>query len=87
MVNKFQILVQYRNYLKYSKLFKELGIKKYVQRIAKEDFRKNKNIKEEKEIEKLFEIGEEKLKIVKRQGTISSLYETKPSILELNPKI
>eukprot|EP01080_Neovahlkampfia_damariscottae_P000369 gene369-6783_t len=86
MVDKFQILRQYRSYLKYSKLFKELGVKKYIQRIVKQDFRKYKNTNQEREIEKLYKSGEEKLEIVKRQGTISSLYQTKPSILE-SPKL
>jgi hypothetical protein len=86
-LNRLQILQQYRNILKSSKLFQEIGIRKYIERIAREDFRKFKNLKEKSKIEEAFKRGQEKLEVVKRQGKISSLYITKPSIIELNPKL
>jgi LYR motif-containing protein 4 len=86
-VNKLQILQQYRNILKSSKLFQEIGIRKYIERITREDYRKFKNLKENSKIEEFFQKGEKQLELVRRQGKISSLYITKPSVIELNPKL
>jgi LYR motif-containing protein 4 len=86
-VNKLQILQQYRNILKSSKLFQEIGIRKYIERITREDYRKFKNLKENSKIEELYQKGEKQLELVRRQGKISSLYITKPSVIELNPKL
>jgi LYR motif-containing protein 4 len=87
VVNKLQILQQYRNILKSSKLFQEIGIRKYIERITREDYRKFKNLKENSKIEELYQKGEKQLELVRRQGKISSLYITKPSVIELNPKL
>jgi predicted DsbA family dithiol-disulfide isomerase len=75
-------LLLYRTFLKTAKKFKDYNIQSYIIRVAKEDFHKNKDVKDEKILHKLREKAKLDLELLERQQTIANLYESKPSILK-----
>lgn len=76
-----EVLQLYRNILKKAKVFQDYNMRSYIERCAKEDFHKYKFEKDQDKIKKLIEKAKENLSLIERQGTISKLYNSKPSII------
>lgn len=76
-----EVIKLYRTFLKKAKLFKDYNMRSYIERCVKEDFHKYKNEKNPETLEKLLEKAKENLAIIERQGIISQLYQSKPSII------
>jgi hypothetical protein len=66
--------------------FVDYNFRKYVHRIAKEDFRKYANERDPKIIQVLYERGVEQLGVVQRQAINNQMYARKLNVIDLRSK-
>ena len=81
MSSKRVILRLYRDLLLESNKF-PYNFREYTSRVVKEDFRKFKNVSNQKEIDTLLQKGNKELDLIKRQTIVSNLYKHQKNIVE-----
>jgi hypothetical protein len=86
MPTKTQVLSLYRQILRGGSHFVDYNFRKYVHRIAKEDFRKYANERDPKIIQVLYERGVEQLGVVQRQAINNQMYARKLNVIDLRSK-
>ncbi|KAL0119720.1 hypothetical protein PUN28_007869 [Cardiocondyla obscurior] len=76
------VLSLYRNLIRESKKWNTYNYRTYALRKVRHEFKENKTLKDEKQIEQCYIKGQETLSMIKRQVVLGNLYGTRPLVIE-----
>ncbi|KAH0951047.1 hypothetical protein HN011_011061 [Eciton burchellii] len=81
------ILSLYRSLIRESKKWNLYNYRMYALRKVRYEFKENKGLYDKEKVKQCYEKGEEALALIKRQVIMSSLYSTRPLIIETKNKL
>mmetsp|Transcript_36335 Transcript_36335/g.102378 ORF Transcript_36335/g.102378 Transcript_36335/m.102378 type:complete len:95 (-) Transcript_36335:219-503(-) len=81
-VSRQTVLRLYKDLLRTSLQFHSYNFRNYAVRRVRERFRESAGVTEADTVEKLVRVGEQELKIVRRQALVNELYHAEELIIE-----